>query len=174
MNSGWKNVSLCSRWICVPRLLSLKCIPLKGVQSVRRGNNIYYPWISECITIDSRGKPRDKIDRRSYILRVCYNDNFSINKFHRCSGYDFWLVQRVNRRLEILQRQWETRETVGFIEPLRVRESLTRWVLWKRCRCTHHEFIRRDILILVLDQIIKTFRPPLASSTMTFSFLVLL
>lgn len=42
-----------------------------------------------------------------------------------------------------------------FIEPLRVRESLTRRVLWKRCRCTHDEFIRRDILILVLDQIIK-------------------
>lgn len=124
--------------------------------------DIYYPNVGEfLIFVLLSWILRDRIDKIDEIVDTRYLITYFTRRFFdsifhstRLRVREFWTGD--------FTRQWETQWNgwLGdFIEPLRVRESLTRRVLWKRCRCTHDEFIRRDILILVLDQIIKTFRP---------------
>lgn len=167
---------------------------LKGTKcEKRKRRNIYHSccWISNMLSFTRMKTMRCVIesmiksikidsDRNVPIVLDIFDNafldiNFTVPRGERIRvdffRFDFW---RVNRSGDFTMRDAWNGWLSDFIEPLRVRESLTRRVLWKRCRCTHDEFIRRDILILVLDQIIKTFRPPLASSTITFSFLVLL
>lgn len=113
--------------------ISLKCISLKGTKCKKRKrrNNIYYPccWISNILSF-VRTKTdifRDKVDKiGTYMLDTFNNASLDVNFISR-SGFDSIFDVYVNRTGDFT-RQWETRETVGFIEPLRVRESLTRRV----------------------------------------------